>query len=229
MKIIRLPENNDKIIKKKPGRKPGSFEKKYLKVKLFVNEYLTCFQVYRAFKKCGYGTGNESADREQATLLYRRPNVQQAIQDEVDRRCKTSEITEKSVMAELAKIGFSDIKNFMSWDAEGNVVFKASDLLAAQESGAIESFEIRETTRWEVVPELDKEGKIIKYKRVAVTVPSYKFKLYEKKSALIDMGKHIGMFWEGNSQVKDPTEEARRFREAMQQMDFATDPLSNKK
>jgi len=223
MKIIRLPEKNQIPIKRGRGRKPGSFEKKYLKVKLFVNEYLTCFQIYKAFKRCGYGTGNEQADKEQAGLFYKRPDVQQAIQDEVDRRCRTSEIKEQTVLAELAKIAFSDIKNFMAWDSEGNTVFKASDVLASQHSGAIESLETRETTRWELVKEVDTKG-VEKFKRIAVTIPSYKFKLYDKKSALIDIGKHLGMFWEGAGQTKDPLEEAKRYQQAMRQIEESTDP-----
>ncbi|MDD5053456.1 MAG: terminase small subunit [Sulfuricurvum sp.] len=223
MKITRLSENNPKPVKSNRGRKPGAFNRKYLKVKLFVNEYLTCFQTYKAFKKCGYGTGNEETDREQATALYRRPDVQQAIQEEVDRRCKVSEITEQNVLNELAKIAFSDIKNYMAWDSEGNKVFKSSDLLASQHSGAIESLETKEETRWQAFEHVDEKGKL-KIKRVAITVPSYKFKLYDKKTALIEVGKHLGLFWESSGQSKDPAEEAKKYQQAMRQIEEATDP-----
>lgn len=223
MKIIRLPENDSIPIKRKRGRQPGKRQTKYLKVKLFVNEYLVCLQPYKAFLRCKYGTGNENADKEQAILFFRRPDVQQAIQEEVDRRSKTSEITEQAVMKELAKIAFSDIKNFMSWDSEGNILFKSSDVLAAQHSGAIESFETREATRWEAKEESDANGNT-KIKRVATTVPSFKFKLYDKRSALIDLGKHIGMFWENASLSKDPAEETKKYQQAMKSIRLMTDP-----
>jgi hypothetical protein len=49
------------------------------------------------------------------------------------------------------------------------------------------------------------------------TTPSAK----DKRGALIDLGKHIGMFWEGERQG-DPIEAARKIKEALGQMEETT-------
>lgn len=230
MKIIRPQQNNQNSKPKKRGRKPGVPIGRYYKIKVFIAQYLIDHKMYKAFIRCGYGTGQENTDRMNASLFFNRPDVQQALREEVERRCKKLEIDEKSVIAELAKIAFSDIRNYMSWDSEGNVIFKPSDALADRHSGAIAEFETRETTRWVVVEEESptrgkhKDGTQntkTKTKRVAITVPSYKFKLYDKKSALIDIGKHLGLFWENDKQA-DPTESAKRIQQALKEIQEST-------
>lgn len=222
MKITRPHQNNQSDSPKKRGRKPGVPIGRYYKIKVFIAQYLIDHKMYKAFIRCGYGTGQENTDRMNASLFFNRPDVQQALHEEVERRCKKLEIDEKSVIGELAKIAFSDIRNYMTWDSEGNVIFKPSDALADRHSGAIAEFETRETTRWVIqeVDETDKKGKT-KTKRVAVTVPLYKFKLYDKKSALIDIGKHLGLFWENDKQA-DPTESAKRIQQALKEIQEST-------
>lgn len=231
MKIERFINTDTKRIKRKRGRQPGVSGKKYFKTKLFVNEYLVDFKIYKAFIRCGYGTGQENTDRMQSSLYFNKPEVQQAIQEEVNRRCKELEITEQSVLKELSKIAFSDIKNYMTWDSEGNVWFKPSDALADNLSGAIAEFETKEQTRYVTVVDQDAEGKPIvdkngkiTTKRMAITVPSYKFKLYDKKSALIDLGKHLGLFWDDSNKAGDPLEFAKKAQQALREIETATNP-----
>jgi hypothetical protein len=48
--------------------------------------------------------------------------------------------------------------------------------------------------------------------------------MYDKKSSLIDLGKHLGLFWEDSNKSRDPVEEARKIRDALNQIEERTSP-----
>jgi phage terminase small subunit len=75
------------------------------------------------------------------------------------------------VLKELAKIGFTDMRNYTTWGANG-VILKQSDELTPEQTAAIS--EVSET--------ISKDG------------GSIKFKLHDKVSALEKIGRHLGMF-----------------------------------
>lgn len=94
---------------------------------------------------------------------------------------KRHEITVDNILSELGKIGFSDIRNIVKWgdsvavkNEDGEIEFahgvglKGSDEIDDQIAGAIAE--------------------------VSQTKDGLKVKLYDKQSALVNMGKHLGMF-----------------------------------
>jgi len=225
MKITRFTKNNQNKSKDESWRKSGPGKGRYFKVKLFISEYLVDHKIYEAFVRCGYGTGNKNTDQVQASKLFNRVDVQETLREEVDKRCKVLEIKEQTVLAELAKIAFSDIKNYINWNKDGEVDFVPSEALASQYSGAVKSLETKEVTRYIVMEMVDEKNSTKKkIKRIPITIPSYKIELYDKKSALVDIGKHLGMFWEGTSLSKDPAEETKKYQQAMKSIRLMTDP-----
>ena len=147
----------------------------------FVQEYPIDLNGTRAAIRSGYS--KKTADRK-ANQLLNNPKIQEAIRQVMAERAKRLQITADRVLEEYAKIGFADIKDFLTFETK------------------------------EVVIDVDKNGKpITDYQTVVSLKPSYKvdgtmisevslkdgalkFKLHDKKGALDMIGKHLGMFIE---------------------------------
>jgi len=184
---------------KQPNRKNfrnPTNQKKYFKIKRFVEEYMIDLSPYKAWKRCGYAIGSVSLDTADAYRAFQRPDVQQMIFERMQERAKKLEITQEAVLKELALIAFQNIKDIAEWDGS-NFDLKPFDQLTREQTAVISEIQIS--------PGVNGVG--------------IKFKTYDKKSALIDVGKHIGMFWEGNGKDIDATEMARKIKGALNEMD----------
>lgn len=147
------------------------------KQRLFVLEYLVELNATRAAKKAGYPKPEQQGHR-----LLKNVKVQQLIQKEQEARGKRLQITADMVLAELAKIGFADISNYMSWNDSG-VNLKDSNELSSTHTGAVQevSYHFGENS-----------GNV-------------KLKLHDKAKALEKIGQHLGMFKDNISlEIKNP-------------------------
>lgn len=90
-------------------------------------------------------------------------------------------VTVERVRTELAFLAFANMGDYVRIDGDGNVHFDASDLTPAQ-LAAISEITVEEFT--------DGKGE------GARPVRRTKFKLHSKRDALVDLGKHLGMFGE---------------------------------
>ena len=154
------------------------------KQKRFVEEYLIDLNATAAFRRAGYvATGN--AAEVNASRLLRNAKVATAIAQAQSKRSVRTEITQDMVLKELAKIGFSDIRKVIRWgnttvrkniNAEGEEVEEPYHGIAL-----IDSSEIDDETA-AAIAEVS-EGR-----------DGLKVKLHDKKSALVDIGRHLGMF-----------------------------------
>lgn len=99
-------------------------------------------------------------------------------------------ITVERIVAELAKIGFSDIRKVVKWGS------RRLDPAADEAEGAADG-EAVFTNSVELIPsdEVDDEtaGAIAE---ISEGQHGIKIKLHDKKGALVDLGKHLGMFKE---------------------------------
>jgi len=102
--------------------------------------------------------------------LLRNAKVKEYIQKRIKEREKRTEITQDMVLKELADIAFDDIKNYLSFhtDENGDIRVKVKN------STDIDTKNISEIS-------IGKDGQ-------------FKFKLYCKDNALVQLGKHLGMF-----------------------------------
>ena len=96
-------------------------------------------------------------------------------------RAERTEITADKVLKELALIGFSNMRHYAKWSGEG-AYFYDSDELTEDESAAIAEVTSKKTTR--TVKDSDDE----------IETVELKLKLHDKKGALVDIGRHLGMF-----------------------------------
>src|SRR6185437_4769390 len=90
-------------------------------------------------------------------------------------------VTVERVLAELAKIGFSNMQDYMRVGPEGDPVLDFSALNRDQAAALVEC-----------TVEDFKDGR----GEDAREVRRVKFKLADKRAALVDLGKHLGIFKE---------------------------------
>ncbi len=139
-----------------------------LKEKRFVEEYIIDFNGSRAARDSGY---NIKRLAETAYNVLKRDHVIDAVQKEVAIRSERTKVTQDKVVKELAKIAFSNIKDYMSWD-DGVVSLKDSKEIDRVDAAVIA----------EIKKQVSKHGE------------NFTFKLYSKEKALELLGKHLGMF-----------------------------------
>lgn len=143
---------------------------------LFVKEYLVDLNATKAAIRAGY---SEKTAQQIGTENLLKPVISAAIKDEMAKREERTEITQDKVLNELAKIGFFDIRKLL--DSEGNPI--PLHELDDKTSAAIAGLDILE--------EYEGTGK----DRVFVGYVK-KYKIADKRAALVDIGKHLGMFIE---------------------------------
>lgn len=170
------------------------------KQKLFVDEYLVDLNATRAYKVAGYSVKSDNAAAVEGHKLLRNPKIEIYLKERMNDREKRTEITQDKVLKELAKIGFADIKDFLEYrtaktvvthDEDGEPVIDYQQIIDVIDSKDVDTSVIQEVS-------IGKDG-------------TFKFKLYDKQKALVDIGKHLGMFVDkvehsGNMNINNPYE-----------------------
>lgn len=137
------------------------------KQKRFCDEYLIDLNATQAAIRAGYSEKTaKQIGQENLTKL----DVQEYLHQRIKDREIRTEITQDMVLKELAHIAFDDIKNYLRFytDADGNVRTEIKD------SESIDTRAISEVSQ-------GKDGQ-------------FRFKVYCKDNALVQLGKHLGMF-----------------------------------
>lgn len=143
---------------------------------LFVDEFVIDMNATQAAKRAGY---SEKTAGQMGHELLKNVEIQAAISDAQARRSQRTEITQDRVLAELAKVGFSDIRN---------VVTGGGSLISIQDwddetAGSIASVEVVQRPSGEY----DDDGK-------PIMENVHKMRMWDKLNALEKLGKHLGMF-----------------------------------
>lgn len=174
------------------------------KQKRFADEWLIDLNGTRAYKAAYPSVKKDETARVNASRLLTNANVKAYIQERQKEREKRTEITQDSVLRELALIAFA----------------KASDYARVVEKDAMVEVD------GNMVPVLDEDGNQVKYRTVepiltdeltedqkkAIAVikkgrDGFEIKPYSKIQALELLGKHLGMFTE-KVEVKNTTPNA---------------------
>lgn len=144
----------------------------------FVAEYLIDLNATQAAIRAGY---SQRTAKVQGSRLLTNDNVAAAVQARQGKIAEKLEITQERVVAELAKIGFSNMADYMRAGPDGDPFLDFSALTRDQAAA------LTEVT---VDDFIDGRGED------ARAVRRVKFKLADKRAALVDLGKHLGMFTE---------------------------------
>lgn len=174
------------------------------KQKRFADEWLVDLNGTRAYKVAYPSVKKDETARVNASRLLTNANVKTYIQERQKEREKRTEITQDSVLRELALIAFA----------------KASDYAKVVEKDAMVEVD------GNMVPVLDEDGNQVKYRTVepiltdeltedqkkAIAVikkgrDGFEIKPYSKIQALELLGKHLGMFTD-KVEVKNTTPNA---------------------
>jgi phage terminase small subunit len=143
----------------------------------FVAEYLVDLNATQAAIRAGYSA---KTAEQQGSRLLSNAKVAEAVQAGQGRIAAKLEITAEMVAAELAKIGFANMADYITI-VGGEPAVDLSNMTRDQ-AAAVQ----------EVTVEDFKDGR----GEDARDVRRVKFKLSDKRAALVDLGKHLGMFRE---------------------------------
>lgn len=146
------------------------------KQELFAKEYIVDLNATQAAIRAGYSEKTaKSIGQENLT----KPDLQLYIQKMMDERSKRVEITQDMVLREYAKIGFSNITDYLKVEEQevmtelGERTFKMVDIFLT-----------------EGIP----KEKMAAVAEIKQTKEGISIKLHDKKGALDSVARHLGMF-----------------------------------
>lgn len=149
------------------------------KQRRFVDEYLIDLNATQAATRAGYSAKTAGS---QAFDLLKKPEIQEYMEERRADITRRTEITQDRVLSELAKIGFSDIRKAVNWGSDLQVVDKETGEAAiANGVSLVDSANIDEDTAAAVA-------------EISQTANGIKIKMHDKRAALVDIGRHLGMF-----------------------------------
>lgn len=129
-----------------------------------------------AYEKAGYKPSDQHASR-----LATNGKISARVAELLEGAAKRAEISIADVISELAKIGFANMADYMRAGPDGDPFLDFS-ALSRDQAAALQ----------EVTVEDFKDGR----GEDARDVRRVKFKLSDKRAALVDIGKHLGAFVE---------------------------------
>lgn len=146
----------------------------------FVAEYLVDLNGKQAAIRAGYSPKGAEVT---ASKLLRVPKVKIAVQEAQKTRSQRVQISQDAVLNELAKIGFANMIDYITISGDGTAGIDLSKLTREQAAAIVEL--TSEDT-------YDKEGNLTRRNKI---------KLADKRGALGDIGKHLGLFKDGITAV----------------------------
>ncbi len=119
--------------------------------------------------------------RSNAARLSANEHIAARVEEILSKAAKKVGITIERVLDELAKLGFSNMLDYTTVGSNGDPFVDLSQL-SRDKASAIQEITVEDFT--------DGRGEDTR------DVKRIKFKLYDKRAALVDLGKHLGMFKE---------------------------------
>jgi phage terminase small subunit len=162
------------------------------KQQAFVAEYLIDLNATQAAIRAGYSA--ETAN-EQGSRLLANVSVKAAVESAMEERASRTQITADRVLTELAKLGFSDIRRAVKWHSQVNVaaVDSDADMEALASEGAIR-FAVANQVELISSGDIDDDTAAAIAEVSQSSTGALKIKFHDKKGALVDIGRHLGMF-----------------------------------
>lgn len=141
----------------------------------FVSEYLIDLNATQACIRAGYS--KRTADKQGSQLLGK-PSIAKAISEAKAKREKRTNITQDRVVAELAKIGFADIRKAVRWGSSPESAINAEGDVALYPVELVPSDEVDDDTAAAI-------------SEVALTAQGVKIKMADKRAALETLLRHM--------------------------------------
>lgn len=144
---------------------------------IFVKEYLVDLNATQAATRAGYSakTAYSAGQR-----LLKHVDVASALAEAMEKRATKLDITAERVLGELALIGFANMQDYVR--IHGGDPYVDLSEMTREQAAAISEVTVEDFT--------DGRGED------AREVRRVKMKLHDKKGALTDLGRHLGLFRE---------------------------------
>lgn len=153
----------------------------------FVAEYLIDLNATQAAIRAGY---SEATAYSQGQRLLKNVEVEKAISAAMKIRADRTDITADRVLKELAKIGFADIRKAVKWQS---ALVTEEDNPEGGDIAVIKTV-VTNTVQMVASDELD-DGTAAAISEISQNATGgVKIKLHDKRAALVDIGRHLGMF-----------------------------------
>lgn len=163
-----------------PGR--NAFRSLTQEEELWVAEYLSCLDARKASRRLGFSKSKSATAASWVKPNGPKPHVFRAVQNGLRARTVRLGVTADAVVQELARLGFSNMMNYIDVDPDGNPRIELQNL-TADTSAAIKKITVEEY----------KEGR----GENAREIKRITLELHDKKAPLIALGKYLGVFGEG--------------------------------
>ena len=149
------------------------------KQRAFCEEYIIDFNGAQAAIRAGYA---EKTARITAAKLLTKSNIQTYLSELIQERKERVKVSQDDVVRELSHIAFDDIKNYLKFKTEkvkvdevdGKPIYDYKTIVDVKDSQTIDTRNIQEVA---IAPN-----------------GAFKFKLYGKDDALVNLGRHLGIF-----------------------------------
>jgi len=170
------------------------------KQRAFVREYLIDLNATQAAIRAGYSSDTAGAI---GAENLKKPQIEAAISAAMNLRAERTDITADRVLKELAKIGFADIRKAIRW--ESALVTEEDN----PDGGDIAVIKRIVTNQVQLVSsdDIDDDTAAAISEISQNTNGGIKLKLHDKKAALVDLGRHLGLFTDNvamKHDVSDP-------------------------
>lgn len=152
----------------KEAKQPGALTPRQRR---FVDEYLIDLNATQAAIRAGYKAG--PGTDVQGVRLLANARVKELIAERMKAREQRTQITQDAVLQELARLAFFDVRRLVGPDGNPLSIHQLDD----------------DTARAVVGLDVAKVGNMM----IGVG-EVLKFKIADKRAALVDLGKHLGMF-----------------------------------
>lgn len=162
------------------------------KQRRFADEYLIDCNAKQAAIRAGYSPHTAEV---QGCRLLRYAHVTAAIAEGQKKLAERAGISADKVIAELARIGFSDIRKAVKWYSQTEVatVDNDADCEALAEEGALR-FAVANQVELISSDEVDDDTAAAISEVSMSSTGALKVKMYDKRAALVDLGRHLGIF-----------------------------------
>ena len=149
------------------------------KQKRFCEEYLIDCNGTQAAIRAGF---SKKTARSIANEYLTKPDIKKYVSELQQKLREKTEITAVNVIAELAKVGFSNVQDFL--ESKNGIVDLSTlkrDVAASVSSIKVKTIEVGKGKNKAIEPQVE-------------------FKLHDKIAALRQLGQHLGVFEKDNSQ-----------------------------
>lgn len=144
-----------------------------------------------------YSAAGFAPNRGNAATLKAKQSISDRVREILNRGAERAEITQEMVLRELAKIGFSDIRRAIKWN--GHLV-KEEDNPDGGDVLVIKTVVSNHVTLIDS-DELDDDTAAAIAQISQNATGGVTLKMHDKKGALVDIGKHLGMFVERTENI----------------------------